>query len=546
MPINAVCSTRRSGAIVSLKSSDGILSVGRGVRRGIERVVRHFFEFGVDDEWERVVDAVDDDENDDTHLAASSRMRHWPPVPLVPSGEGRATISRKKVSPRSVSLSCLGGRSRKKNAPLVDRPPSDLRECFYKMRRFDATMCQKLPPVKTNFRASSIYDVLDDESHHTDWSSWTSRTDTSRSTMREPFDGDTGGGDDTGAGGADEVVETGETGETGESDAAESRSVDRFTMFPIRHADMWQMYKKAVASFWTAEEVDLQDDVKHWKTLTDDERHFVSHVLAFFSSSDGIVMENLAARFLTDVDVPEARAFYSYQMFIETVHSEVYAQLLDALVKDMDERARLFRAIETIPCIEAKAAWAMRWIGSQSTFGERLVAFACVEGIFFSGSFCAIFWLKKRGLMPGLCFSNELISRDEGLHRDFACLLHDHLADLGHEAPDVTRVREIVGEAVEIEKTFVCEALPVRLVGMNDELMSQYVEFVADHLLSQLGVEKLYDAENPFEWMELISLQGKTNFFEKRVGEYQKNGIMSSLESSQIAARAQFTTDEDF
>ncbi|MBE36347.1 MAG: ribonucleoside-diphosphate reductase [Opitutaceae bacterium] len=367
--------------------------------------------------------------------------------------------------------------------------------------------------------------------------------------MRESFDGDTGG---VSAKVVDDAVAPSDGGDA--IDAAKSRPLDRFTMFPIRHADMWQMYKKAVASFWTAEEIDLQDDVKHWKTLTDDERRFVSHVLAFFSSSDGIVMENLAARFLNDVDVPEARAFYSYQMFIETVHSEVYAQLLDVLVKDGDERARLFRAIETIPCIESKAAWTMRWIGSNSTFGERLVAFACVEGIFFSGSFCSIFWLKKRGLMPGLCFSNELISRDEGLHRDFACLLHGRLTELGHDAPDVSRVREIVREAVEIEKSFVCEALPVRLVGMNDELMSQYVEFVADHLLSQLGVEKLYDAENPFEWMELISLQGKTNFFEKRVGEYQKNGVMSSFDSSQtnagvglggIANRA-FTMDEDF
>jgi len=336
---------------------------------------------------------------------------------------------------------------------------------------------------------------------------------------------------------------------------SKTRPLERFTMFPIRHDDMWKMYKMAVASFWTAEEIDLQDDLKHWNTLTDDEKHFVTHVLAFFSSSDGIVMENLAARFLTDVDVPEARAFYSFQMFIETVHSEVYAQLLDTFVKDEDERARLFGAIETIPCIRAKATWAMRWIGSESTFGERLVAFACVEGIFFSGSFCAIYWLKKRGLMPGLSFSNELISRDEGLHRDFACLLHNRLGELGHDAPDESRVLEIVREAVEIEKSFVCDALPVRLIGMNDELMKQYIEFVADHLLSQLGVKKLYETTNPFEWMELISLQGKTNFFEKRVGEYQKNGVMSTLEASAAgggvhagvgAASRAFTMDEDF
>ena len=272
-----------------------------------------------------------------------------------------------------------------------------------------------------------------------------------------------------------------EVDEVDEVDEVSRRPLARFTMFPIKHADMWTMYKKAVASFWTAEEIDLQDDLKHWETLTDDERHFITHVLAFFSSSDGIVMENLAARFLNDVDVPEARAFYSFQMFIETVHSEVYALLIDVFVKDAEDRARLFGAIDTVPCIAKKAEWAMRWIGSKSsTFGERLVAFACVEGIFFSGSFCAVYWLKKRGLMPGLCFSNELISRDEGLHRDFACLLFGRLVELGHDAPDESRVVQIVREAVEIEKSFVCDALPVRLVGMNDDLMSTYVEFVAD------------------------------------------------------------------
>lgn len=370
--------------------------------------------------------------------------------------------------------------------------------------------------------------------------------------MREPFDDET-----IAAVAAEPIVEPPAAVDTSvESETpppaihgVNSRPLNRFTMFPIKHKDMWKMYKMAVASFWTAEEIDLQDDLKHWEILTDDEKHFVSHVLAFFSSSDGIVMENLAARFVNDIDVPEARAFYSFQMFIETVHSEVYAQLIDSFVKDAKERARLFGAIETIPCIRSKAAWAMRWIGSESTFGERLVAFACVEGIFFSGSFCAIYWLKKRGLMPGLSFSNELISRDEGLHRDFACLLHSHLGELGHDAPDESRVLEIVREAVEIEKSFVCDALPVRLIGMNDDLMKQYIEFVADHLLSQLGMEKLYGTTNPFEWMELISLQGKTNFFEKRVGEYQKNGVMASLESSAGGANASvaaFTMDEDF
>ncbi len=323
------------------------------------------------------------------------------------------------------------------------------------------------------------------------------------------------------------------------------RPLERFTMFPIRHDDMWRMYKQAVASFWTAEEIDLEDDVKHWESLTDDEKHFVSHVLAFFGSSDGIVMENLAARFLNDVDVPEARAFYSFQMFIETVHSEVYSLLLDRFVKDSEQKVRLFRAIETIPCVGRKAEWAMRWIGSKSTFAERLVAFACVEGIFFSGSFCAVYWLKKRGLMPGLSFSNELISRDEGLHRDFACLLYGKLREIGHDPLDPSRVAEIVREAVEIEKSFVCDALPVRLVGMNDELMSQYIEFVADHLLAQMGVPKEYGAANPFDWMELISLHGKTNFFEKRVGDYQKNGVMAGV-AGEARNDRQFTVDEDF
>merc|ERR1712216_279570 len=299
----------------------------------------------------------------------------------------------------------------------------------------------------------------------------------------------------------------------------------RFTMFPIQYPAVWEMYKKAEASFRTAEEVDLSDDMKHWEGLTKDEKHFITHVLAFFAASDGIVLENLGIRFMGEVQIPEARAFYGFQIAIENIHSEMYSLLIDQYVKDPKEKDHLFRAIETIPCVKKKADWALKWIDSSESFGERLLAFACIEGIFFSGSFCSIYWLKKRGLMPGLTFSNELISRDEGLHRDFACLLYSYL----NNKPDTSIVRQIVTEAVEIEKEFVCDALPVSLVGMNKELMSDYVEFVADHLLGQLGMEKEYNATNPFDWMELISLQGKTNFFEKRVGEYQKSGFMNSL-----------------
>lgn len=314
----------------------------------------------------------------------------------------------------------------------------------------------------------------------------------------------------------------------------------RFTMFPVKYDDIWQYYKKAEASFWTAEEVDLSDDRKHWESLTDDEKHFISHVLAFFAASDGIVLENLAVRFMKDVQVPEARAFYGFQVAIENIHSEMYSLLIDTYIRDTKEKQFLFKAIENIPCVRKKAEWAMRWIDSSEGFGERLIAFACIEGIFFSGSFCAIYWLKKRGLMPGLTFSNELISRDEGLHRDFACLLFGYLNE--KPAPEV--VRRIVEEAVAIEKEFVCESLPCNLVGMNAELMSEYIEFVADHLLGQLGMDKSYGTANPFDWMELISLQGKTNFFEKRVGEYQKSGVMGGLAAT--GAAHEFTTDEDF
>jgi ribonucleoside-diphosphate reductase subunit M2 len=281
------------------------------------------------------------------------------------------------------------------------------------------------------------------------------------------------------------------------------------------------MYKKAVASFWTVEEVDLSQDARDWDRLTPDERTFLTSVLAFFAASDGIVLENLAARFMTDVQAPEARAFYGFQIAIENVHSEMYSLLLQAYVKDPTERARLLDAIHTIPAVAKKARWALRWTGSEASFAERLIAFACVEGIHFSGSFCAIFWLKKRGLMPGLTFSNELISRDEGLHCDFACLLYS----LMDHKLDPERVTEIVTEAVAIEKEFVTEALPVGLIGMNADLMAVYIEFVADRLLVALGCDKVYNAANPFDWMETISLEGKTNFFEKRVGDYSKHMI---------------------
>jgi ribonucleoside-diphosphate reductase subunit M2 len=325
-----------------------------------------------------------------------------------------------------------------------------------------------------------------------------------------------------------------------------NRTDDRFVLFPVSHESLWRFYKQAQASYWTAEEIDLSEDVKQWQqNLTEDERHYLTHVLAFFAASDGIVMENLNVNFADDVCLPEARQFYAFQQAMEAVHAETYSLLISTLVKDSDEKARVFRAISEYPCVEAKARWAQRWIDGASNipFCKRLIAFACVEGIFFSGSFCAIFWLKKRGLMPGVCFSNELISRDEGLHRDFACELHSKLQVRCSEET----VQEIVREAVDIEKTFVTEALPVDLIGMNATQMTEYIEFVADHLLTSLGVDNLYGTTNPFDWMELISLQGKTNFFEKRVGEYQKYGFAASLsnEGTQIGANV-FTTDVDF
>lgn len=311
----------------------------------------------------------------------------------------------------------------------------------------------------------------------------------------------------------------------------------RFVVFPIEYHDIWQMYKKAEASFWTAEEVDLSKDIQHWEALKPDERHFISHVLAFFAASDGIVNENLVERFSQEVQVTEARCFYGFQIAMENIHSEMYSLLIDTYIKDSKEREYLFNAIETMPCVKKKADWALRWIGDkEATYGERVVAFAAVEGIFFSGSFASIFWLKKRGLMPGLTFSNELISRDEGLHCDFACLMFRHLV----HKPSEQRVREIIINAVRIEQEFLTEALPVKLIGMNCTLMKQYIEFVADRLLLELGFSKIFKVENPFDFMENISLEGKTNFFEKRVGEYQRMGVMSN------SAENSFTLDADF
>lgn len=311
---------------------------------------------------------------------------------------------------------------------------------------------------------------------------------------------------------------------------------DRFVLFPIKHIQIWEMYKQAEASFWTAEEIDLAQDLNDWNNkLNNDEKHFIKSVLAFFAASDGIVNENLAINFLNEVQYPEARCFYGFQIMIENIHSETYSLLIDTYINDNTEKDRLFHAIDTFPAVGEKAKWALKWI-ENGNFVERLVAFAAVEGIFFSGSFCSIFWLKKRGLMPGLSFSNELISRDEGLHCDFACLLYNQLQN---KLP-VDKVQEIITNAVSIEKEFVTEAIPVKLIGMNADLMCQYIEFVADRLLVALGCPKVYNASNPFDFMELISLQNKTNFFEKRVAEYQKSGVMSKKEDNA------FSLDEDF
>ena len=296
-------------------------------------------------------------------------------------------------------------------------------------------------------------------------------------------------------------------------------SKDRFVLFPIKYGDIWEMYKKAMASFWTAEEIDLQQDLIDWKKLNNDEQHFIKHILAFFSASDGIVNENLALRFYNDVQVPEARCFYGFQIHMENIHAETYGLLIDTLIQDKNEKDHLFKAIETIPCIEKKADWAFKWLHGNDDFALRLLAFAAIEGIFFSGSFCSIFWLKKRGLMPGLTFSNELISRDEGLHTDFACLLYKHIEN----KPSKEQVYSLISEVIEFEQAFITEALPVSLIGMNAKLMKQYIEFVADRLLLELGYDTLYRSENPFDWMELISSR-KNKFLKKKVSEYQESG----------------------
>eukprot|EP00096_Caligus_rogercresseyi_P012456 TRINITY_DN5226_c0_g1_i1.p1 TRINITY_DN5226_c0_g1~~TRINITY_DN5226_c0_g1_i1.p1 ORF type:complete len:361 (-),score=101.29 TRINITY_DN5226_c0_g1_i1:159-1241(-) len=323
-----------------------------------------------------------------------------------------------------------------------------------------------------------------------------------------------------------------------ESEPLLQENPQRFVVLPIQYPDIWNMYKKAVASFWTVEEVDLSKDTLDWEErLNDEERYFISHVLAFFAASDGIVNENIVERFTSEVQVTEARCFYGFQVAIENIHSEMYSLLIDTYIKDKEEKGRLFNALDNFPAIQKKAAWAQKWTQSTSaSFGERIIAFAAVEGIFFSGSFASIFWLKKRGLMPGLTFSNELISRDEGLHTDFACLMFRHLAN----KPSVERITEIVRDAVAIESEFLTEALPVRMLGMNCDSMVQYIKFVADRLLVELDCPKIYNNENPFDFMENISLDGKTNFFEKKVGEYQKAGVMSKPEERK------FTLDADF
>jgi ribonucleoside-diphosphate reductase subunit M2 len=318
---------------------------------------------------------------------------------------------------------------------------------------------------------------------------------------------------------------------------------DRFVILPIEHPEVWQMYKKAVASFWTIDEVDLAKDMDHWANLKPNEQYFIKHVLAFFAASDGIVNENLVDRFMSEVTMTEARCFYGFQVMIENVHSEMYSKLIEAYVSDKVEQKQLFTAIETMPAIKRKADWALKWTANdEASFGERVVAFAAVEGIFFSGSFAAIFWLKSKGIMPGLTFSNELISRDEGLHTDFACLMFSML----NKQPSAERVTGIIMDAVTIEREFLTESLPVGLLGMNDTLMAQYIEFVADRLLVALGMRKVYNVENPFPFMDAISMEGKTNFFERRVGEYQKAGVMANNDGAENDGGHVFCLDADF
>lgn len=318
---------------------------------------------------------------------------------------------------------------------------------------------------------------------------------------------------------------------------------ERFVLFPLQDREIWDYYKKHVACFWTAEEVDFSKDRDDFARLKDNERRYVEHVLAFFAAADGVVLENLAKRFMSEVTLPEARCFYGFQAAMENIHSECYSLMIETLVADPERRAELFAATERLPCVRRKAQWAQKWMDADAPFAERLVAFAVVEGVFFSGAFCAIFWLRKKGLMPGLTFSNELISRDEGLHTDFACLMHSKLRNKA----EPERIRSIVEEAVDIELDFVRSALPVALLGMNAELMSDYIRFVADRLMRELEQEPIYGSPNPFPWMELISLQGKSNFFEKRVGEYARAGMQSSSDSSGALSSSRiFDTEADF
>lgn len=313
---------------------------------------------------------------------------------------------------------------------------------------------------------------------------------------------------------------------------------NRYVLFPIKYPKIYEMYKQQVSCFWTAEEVKLIDDLKDWEKLTYDEKYFVKNVLAFFAGSDGIVLENLGQRFMNDIQIPEATSFYAFQMAMESIHSECYSLLIDTYIKDSEEKDHLFQAIQTVPCVQLKANWAIKWIESEkASFATRLVAFAAVEGIFFSGSFCAIFWLRERGLMPGLTFSNELISRDEGLHCQFGCLLYSML----NNKLSQQQIHELIGEAVEIEKNFITESLPCRLIGMNADLMREYIEYVADRLIVQLGYQKLYNTKNPFGFMERISIESKVNFFEARNHSYERAGIMAKKqEDNEFAEDAEF------
>ena len=324
---------------------------------------------------------------------------------------------------------------------------------------------------------------------------------------------------------------------TERTEPLQSDETNRYSVFPIKHLDVWNAYKKQMACFWTAEELDFTQDLKDWERLTPNEQYFIKNVLGFFAGSDGIVMENLMSRFTQDVAWLEARLAYGFQSFMEGIHAETYSLMIDTFIKDEEDKTNLFQAITTIPCVAKKAAWALKWIGDRkSSFATRLIAFACVEGIFFSGSFCAIFWLKQRGLMPGLTTSNEFIARDEGLHTDFACLLYKHIVHRVRKS----RIAEIVSEAVAIEKEFICDSLPCKLLGMNQEMMSQYIEYVADRLVVQLGYNKIFNASNPFDFMERISLEGKDNFFEKRVSNYVKAGV------GKTAEEMAFKLDDEF